>query len=147
MRLKHSDADKASDAFNDEFEKSTKTTVRQAAQSAQREILSTGAFKGTSLRRSFKVTQVGPYEQELSTQRKHASYVEDGTEPHKIRARNAKVLRFVQSGETVFRKVVNHPGTKPTKFFQTATENASQKMIRDLDANAHRLAGKFNKKE
>lgn len=145
MKLIYKDADRASDGFKDELDKSVRQIVRVAARSAQREILSTTAFKGTSLRRSFRVTQVGDYEQTLSTGKQHASYIEDGSPPHEIRARNAKALRFVSGGETVFRKVVHHPGTKPTKFFEHATEVASQKMTAALDAEAIKLGDKFSK--
>jgi hypothetical protein len=41
-----------------------------------------------------------------------AGYIERGTRPHTIRARNARVLAFETSGGTVFARSVNHPGTK-----------------------------------
>lgn len=40
----------------------------------------------------------------------------EGSRPHKIVARRRKMLRFVQNGQTVFRRSVNHPGTTGTFF-------------------------------
>jgi phage gpG-like protein len=41
----------------------------------------------------------------------------DGSRPHVIRARNAKVLRFTnRRGEVVFARSVNHPGTRPNRY-------------------------------
>jgi hypothetical protein len=47
-------------------------------------------------------------------------YLENGTRPHQIRPRNAKVLRFQIGGRTVFARIVNHPGTKATHFLSNA---------------------------
>lgn len=49
----------------------------------------------------------------------HATYVEEGTRPHRIQARG-RALRFVQHGELRFRRHVNHPGTKATHFMDEA---------------------------
>ena len=38
--------------------------------------------------------------------------IEVGTRPHVIRAKSAKALRFFYRGRLVFRKSVNHPGTR-----------------------------------
>lgn len=43
-------------------------------------------------------------------------FVRDGTAAHTIRPRNAKALRFVINGKTVFAKVVHHPGTRANRF-------------------------------
>lgn len=50
----------------------------------------------------------------------YAGFVNDGTKPHRIRPRNAKVLRFNVGGRTVFARVVNHPGTKAKPFLDRA---------------------------
>lgn len=50
----------------------------------------------------------------------YAAAVNDGSRPHKIRARRAKVLRFQVGGQVVFAKVVNHPGTKGVHFLDKA---------------------------
>lgn len=40
----------------------------------------------------------------------------EGTLPHKITAKNAKALKFRMAGRTVYRRSVNHPGTKPNPY-------------------------------
>jgi hypothetical protein len=53
----------------------------------------------------------------LEATAKYASFVENGTKPHRIEARKAKALRWEGSdGEVHFAKGVNHPGTKPHPF-------------------------------
>ncbi len=42
-----------------------------------------------------------------------ANFLESGTQPHEIRPRDKKALRFQAGGQTVFARVVHHPGTKP----------------------------------
>lgn len=46
-----------------------------------------------------------------------AKFTNDGTRPHKIRPRNAKVLRFKYRGRIVYAREVNHPGNKGTRWF------------------------------
>lgn len=53
-------------------------------------------------------------------------WLEDGTVPHLIVARNAKALCFVTNGGVVFRKWVHHPGTKPTHFMERAARRGEQ---------------------
>ncbi|QNT94957.1 hypothetical protein HEP81_04685 [Streptomyces griseofuscus] len=47
-------------------------------------------------------------------------YVLEGTRPHVIRPRRAKVLRFEVDGRPVFASVVHHPGTRPNNFLGRA---------------------------
>jgi len=50
----------------------------------------------------------------------YAPMVNDGTRPHIIRPKNAKVLRFKVGGQTVFARVVHHPGTRAQPFLDRA---------------------------
>jgi hypothetical protein len=50
----------------------------------------------------------------------HARFHHDGTEPHIIRPRVRKALRFPKGGAVVFATVVRHPGTEGTKFLLLA---------------------------
>lgn len=50
----------------------------------------------------------------------YAQAVNDGTRPHVIRPRNARVLRFVVGGQVVYAKFVNHPGTRANPFLDRA---------------------------
>lgn len=47
---------------------------------------------------------------------KYVMFEHDGTQPHIIRARKRKMLRFVWHGQVVFYKQVRHPGTTGTYF-------------------------------
>jgi hypothetical protein len=50
----------------------------------------------------------------------YSAFVNDGTRPHIIRPKNAKVLRFNVGGRVVYAKVVHHPGTRPRPFLDRA---------------------------
>jgi hypothetical protein len=48
----------------------------------------------------------------------YASFANDGSDPHVIEPRNAKVLRFHIPGVgIVYARRVQHPGTQPTNFW------------------------------
>lgn len=53
----------------------------------------------------------------------YAGYVEFGTKPHVIRAKNKKSLMFIAGGKKVFVKKVNHPGTKAQPYVRPAFED------------------------
>lgn len=46
----------------------------------------------------------------------YLGYILAGTEPHEIRPRGKKALRFVAGGQVVFATRVQHPGTAPNDF-------------------------------
>lgn len=50
----------------------------------------------------------------------YAAAVHEGSKPHVIRARNAQFLRFEIYGRVIFRKSVNHPGTRARPFLRNA---------------------------
>lgn len=75
-----------------------------------------------------------------------ATWIIEGTKPHKIEPhRVGGVLRFVAaSGDVVFTRHVDHPGTKPNDFPQKAWAEASggviaifQRMGREIAAQVH----------
>ncbi|MGO4748286.1 hypothetical protein AB4212_06575, partial [Streptomyces sp. 2MCAF27] len=47
-------------------------------------------------------------------------FVLDGTRPHLIRPRRARVLRFEVDGHVVFSAFARHPGTRPNNFMARA---------------------------
>lgn len=49
----------------------------------------------------------------------YGKYVEFGTAPHIIKAKNGQALKFEMNGKTVFAKSVVHPGTRPNPFIRT----------------------------
>lgn len=58
-------------------------------------------------------------------------YVEFGTPPHIIRAKNAKALHFKVDGEDVFAKTVHHPGTRPNPFIRNIFHLQLSNIVRD----------------
>lgn len=50
----------------------------------------------------------------------YAHAVHEGSPPHEITAYNAKALAFKAGGEMVYRKKVNHPGTKGNPWMRRA---------------------------
>lgn len=55
---------------------------------------------------------------------RHARYVDEGTRPHEILPRRAKVLAFGVGGRTVFARRVRHPGTRPVRFMARGADQA-----------------------
>jgi hypothetical protein len=50
----------------------------------------------------------------------YMGFEHDGTEPHVIRPRSRKALRFPAGGKIVFATKVNHPGTVGSRFLERA---------------------------
>lgn len=59
---------------------------------------------------------------------RHASFVEQGTRPHAIMPKRARVLRFQAGGRTVFAARVNHSGTRPRPFLRPAIEEEIRRL-------------------
>lgn len=58
-------------------------------------------------------------------------YIEFGTPPHIITAKNGKSLHWKSGGKDVFAKTVNHPGTRPFPFIRSTFRNELLKIITD----------------
>ena len=67
-------------------------------------------FKTGKLRRSIHPIMKNVLEGQVSTGTEYAKYVEEGTRPHVIVPKRAKVLAFKVGGSMVFARRVNHPG-------------------------------------
>ncbi len=61
--------------------------------------------------------EVGTLQARWYPKAEYAPYVEFGTAPHIIEAKNARVLANAKTGE-VFGRVVHHPGTKANPFME-----------------------------
>lgn len=59
---------------------------------------------------------------ELRYDAPQAEYTNDGTRPHVIVPKRAKVLAFTVNGRRVFARRVNHPGNKGTHWFDKTTK-------------------------
>ena len=58
----------------------------------------------------------------------YSIYVHEGTRPHVIRPRNAKVLAFNGSEGRVFTREVHHPGTHARPFLRNAVQAVAPSM-------------------
>jgi len=77
--------------------------------------------KGTDLKNSINVV---PTERGLMiSMLEHGKYVEFGSNPHVIKPRVKKALKFTVDGEEVIVKKVMHPGTRPTYFVRNTILN------------------------
>lgn len=74
---------------------------------------------------------------------KHAAVLEKGSKAHVIRARRRKALRFMAGGKLVFRKAVNHPGTKPYRFLSRGRDAGSAAFAKQMTARMRRIASRF----
>ena len=75
----------------------------------------------------------------------YGQWVNDGTRPHVIRARNAKFLRFTVGGVVMFRRSVMHPGTKPRKFVQSIEGAGEMLLARAATERVERLNRAFSR--
>lgn len=56
----------------------------------------------------------------VTSRANYSVFVHNGTDPHIIRPRNARALRFTSGGQVVFARYVNHPGTRARPFLWNA---------------------------
>ena len=95
-----------------------------------------GRFKNRTgnLRRSINRRVEGPHRGVVSTSEEYGAHVEFGTRPHVIYPKKGRFLVFKnQSGQKVFAKKINHPGSKPYPFMRPAFEDNIGK-IQDIYA-------------
>lgn len=80
----------------------------------------------------------------------YAHVVEGGSEPHVIKPTKTKALKFTtKAGDTVFAKMVRHPGIRPRHFmrrtaqlsFATAVAEFSRKFGNEVALEAYKAAG------
>jgi hypothetical protein len=66
------------------------------------------------------------------------TFIQKGTKSHVIRAKNAPMLRFYwpKVGRVVYFKSVNHPGTKPNRFYNRALQRWAPEAKSDLSTIA-----------
>jgi predicted TIM-barrel fold metal-dependent hydrolase len=112
-----------------------RNSLAQAVSVALQHAQSTALFKDRTgeLRRSIVRFQVSTWRMGIKATAKHALFVEVDTKPHRIEARRARALRFVQGGAIRFARAVNHPGTKGTHFMQKAGDEGTAYLERALE--------------
>ena len=98
---------------------------------AKRNISSNGSVKTGHLIRGI-TTDVGNMEVTVHTSNiKYARFVEEGTRPHIIRAKNKKALYWKGAKHPV--KSVRHPGSKAKPYLIPAFEKEKEVIIKDLE--------------
>lgn len=66
----------------------------------------------------------GDFQGVINSRHPASLYVLGGTRPHVIRPVRARALKFTVGSQTVFAKVVMHPGTQPNNFLREALRAA-----------------------
>lgn len=97
-----------------------------------------------NLRRSIQKKISRPASAVVFTDEKYAIFVEEGTRPHTITAKKAKVLANKKLG-IIFGKTVHHRGSRPYPFFKPAFEDNIAKIndmyVKVLDSAVRILRG------
>jgi hypothetical protein len=81
----------------------------------------------------------------LTNRKAYARVIESGSRAHVIRPRHGKALRFFIGGAFVFRRRVNHPGTKPYRFLYRATLAGARTFEQHAAIKLGALARRFGK--
>lgn len=139
IKLQIKNIDKITDAFKkapaiatEEMSRVIERTGFQIQRDAIREAPVNKMSGGGNLRQSigpFKM--IGKLAGALVVNAKYAIFVHEGTSPHEIRPRTAKVLADKRNNR-FFGKLVHHPGTKAQPFLQTAVSNNTGYINREL---------------
>ena len=90
-------------------------------------------------------SSAGRTEGEMVAEAPYASYVENGTRPHTIRARGT-ALRWMDGDRPVFAKVVQHPGSKAYPFMRRAAKLAERLLQRGAGAAVTLLVSRMNRR-
>ena len=69
------------------------------------------------------------------TNLKYSRMVEEGTRPHKIKARRVKALHFMWNGKPAFFKSVNHPGTRGQFYMRNAFDKWKNRITDFFEAH------------
>lgn len=93
----------------------------------------------------FVKAQTSPFVGTVFNSKDYAGFVDRGTKAHTIRAKNTQFLRFQVGGQTLFRRVVNHPGTHPRPIEAPMAVAGELALSAGLQRRADILAENFNK--
>lgn len=103
----------------------------------------------THLRDTFFVERTGSgafWSMRIGFTAPYALFVEEDTRPHVIRARRARALRFRVGGLVLFRRSVNHPGTRGQHMLRDGLAAAQPRIRHTFAARlgrvTRRLAGR-----
>lgn len=117
--------------------------TRAAEASARATIHATTVRRTGELEDSWSSSWRGPYTRGLTNWSGHAGFINSGTRPHVIAARRVQFLRFQMNGQTMFRRSVNHPGTKARPFVALAMASGQMALKASAQTGVERLAREF----
>lgn len=80
---------------------------------------------GGNLRQSISSRMNGKMSAIIESKAKYSAYVDQGTRPHIIRVKNARVLANKRTGR-FFGRIVRHPGTKKQPYFTNAVSSGEK---------------------
>ena len=86
---------------------------------------------GGTLRQSISSRMTGKATAVVQSKAKYSVYVDQGTRPHIIRAKRARVLANKRTGQ-FFGKIVHHPGTKATNYFSNSVKSGEKFINNEL---------------
>ncbi|RPH72011.1 hypothetical protein EHM76_06005 [bacterium] len=87
--------------------------------------------------------QISPMSGKLFDTSEHAEFIDKGTVAHVIRAKKARALAFQVAGAMVFRRVVNHPGTKARPFVAPAMAAGERALATSLTVRVNGVVSRF----
>lgn len=110
-----------------DIERYARAAIREAGERAEHLAKTTTRFEDVTgaLRRSIGFRMSGDYSGQFFASAPHALFVEAGTRPHVIEARNAPMLRFQIGGRWISARSVRHPGTRARDFMRDAAEQSN----------------------
>jgi HK97 gp10 family phage protein len=105
-----------------EYALALETSARKIEGDAKRTAPVNKQSGGGTLRQLISSRMEGNTKAVIESKAKYSSYVDQGTRPHTILVRRAKVLANRRTGQ-FFGRVVKHPGTRKQPFFTDAIHN------------------------
>lgn len=112
-----------------EYGKAIERTAFRIERDAKRKAPVNKQGGGGNLRQSISSRMTGKASAEIVSKAKYSAYVDQGTRPHIIRVKNARVLANRRTGR-IFGRVVKHPGTRKQPYFTDAV-TGNEKFLND----------------
>ena len=69
----------------------------------------------------------------------YAVFLERGTRPHTVKARSGKALRFIGPSGDVYRRSIQHPGTKARPFMRPAADENHERIVNAVGDKARTI--------
>lgn len=140
VEIDRSDLDRAAVRFLTELAQGAQKAATAEAEST-RERIASGLYWTNRTGKTGQSFRVDPGVESLSSTLASSSNVArfllNGTPPHVIQARRRDALAFVVNGTQVFRRRVNHPGTKARPYIQTEATRAEPALMRRVESAAN----------